>query len=583
MVFQHYALYPHMTVRENMSFGLRNVGVASAEIVRRVAHAATMLEIEPLLDRKPGQISGGQRQRAAIGRAIVKEPRLFLFDEPLSNLDAALRVRTRLEIAQLHQRVNAAMVFVTHDQVEAMTLAHRIVVMNNRRIEQIGAPMEIYSRPATPFVAGFVGTPAMNFIPVSLAARGNSFVAAQLPDDSRIETRIPAAGLPADRTFRLGIRAESVRICAPEEGGARGRARFVERLGDRTLIYVELAGAPTLVAEDVGMSRVAVGGRGGPALRCSGRPPVRRGARLPCRAGKRGARKWRTCRQAARIGGTHCSRRPILFFYATLLVYPLFAGVWLSLHKADFFGERLFVGLQNFVRLFGDDVFLGAVRNTFYFILLTVPALAVIGLGLALALNRRTRTAAILRGVFFSSSVLSVTIVTLLWRVVFLPDGGLIANVLGAADRPAIPFLSHPDLALPAIAITTIWWCLGLPMMLFLAALQQVPRELYEAAALDSAGRWKTLWSVTLPSIRRTFVLVIIIEIVLQFQLFGQAQLMTLGGPNNASRPIVLFMYEVGFNRWDVGYASAASQVLFCLILIAAMAQYFVARRKEDA
>jgi multiple sugar transport system permease protein len=274
---------------------------------------------------------------------------------------------------------------------------------------------------------------------------------------------------------------------------------------------------------------------------------------------------------------------PYLALYAALLVYPLFAALWLSLHKADFFGEKRFTGFDNFLRLFGDAVFLRTVWNTFYFLVLTVPALAVIGLGLALALNRQTRTAAVLRGIFFASSVLSVTIVTLLWRVMFIPDGGFIANVLETVGQPPIPFFSDADLALPAIAIATIWWCIGLPMMLFLAALQQVPRELYEAAALDHAGRWKTLWNVTLPSIRRTFVLVLVIEIVLQFQLFGQAQLMTQGGPNDASRPIVLFIYDIGFNRWDVGYATAASQILFGLILIAAMAQYFVGRRKEEA
>lgn len=274
---------------------------------------------------------------------------------------------------------------------------------------------------------------------------------------------------------------------------------------------------------------------------------------------------------------------PFLIFYAALLVYPLFSGMWLSLHKADFFGERRFVAFENFARLFDDKLFLGTLWNTLYFILLTVPALAVIGLALAMALNRTTRTAAFFRGVFFSSSVLSVTIVTLLWRVVFIPDGGFIANVLEVVGKTPIPFLSDEQLALPAIAITTIWWCLGLPMMLFLAALQQVPRELYEAASLDNAGRWKTLWNVTLPSIRRTFAVVVIIEIVLQFQLFGQAQLMTLGGPNNASRPIVLFIYEIGFNRWDVGYATAASEILFGLILMAAMAQYFLSRRREEA
>lgn len=273
---------------------------------------------------------------------------------------------------------------------------------------------------------------------------------------------------------------------------------------------------------------------------------------------------------------------PFVAIYLVLIVYPLFAGMWLSLHKADFFGARTFVGLENFVRLMSDKVFLGSLWNTIYFLFLTVPALAVIGLALALALNRPTRTASFLRGLFFVSSVLSVTIVTLLWRVVFITDGGFISTILEAFGRPPIPFLTDEDLALPAIAITTIWWCIGLPMMLFLAALQQVPPELYEAAALDNAGRWKTLWNVTLPSIRRTFALVIIIEIVLQFQLFGQAQLMTLGGPNNASRPIVLFIYEIGFVRWDIGYAAAAAQILFGMILIAAMAQYFLSRR-EDA
>jgi multiple sugar transport system permease protein len=273
---------------------------------------------------------------------------------------------------------------------------------------------------------------------------------------------------------------------------------------------------------------------------------------------------------------------PYLLVFVALLVYPLFAGMWLSLHKADFFGGRRFVGFENYVRLANDEFFLGTLWNTLYFILLTVPALAVLGLALALALNRETRTAAILRGVFFASLMLSVTIVTLLWRVVFIPDGGFIANVLRAFGQPPIPFLSDEDLALPAIAITTIWWCLGLPLMLFLAALQQVPRELFEAAALDNAGRWKTLWHVTLPSIRRTFVLVIVYEIVLQFQLFGQSQLMTLGGPNNASRSVVLFMYEIGFIRWNIGYAAAAGEILFSLILITAMAQYFFSRKREE-
>ena len=274
---------------------------------------------------------------------------------------------------------------------------------------------------------------------------------------------------------------------------------------------------------------------------------------------------------------------PFLTTYVLLLVLPLFGGMVLSLFKADLFGVERFVGLRNFARLAGDEVFRGTVLNTFYFVLLTVPTLTAIGLGLALALNRQSRLSSVLRAIFFSSTVLSVTIVALIWRMVFIPEGGLIAEARALFGDEPINFLNNTRLALPAIAVTTIWWCIGLPMMLFLAALQQVPRELYEAADLDNSGRWRTLWRITLPSIRRTFILVIIVQIILQFQIFGQAQLMTLGGPGNASRPIVLFIYEAGFRRWDLGYAAAAAQVLFLMILVAAIAQFRVSRRHEGA
>ncbi len=170
MVFQNYALYPHMTVYENMSFGLRIKKVAKDEIARRVENAARILDISELLQRKPKQLSGGQRQRVAMGRAIVRDPKVFLFDEPLSNLDAQLRVQMRIEIKKVHQKVRTTTVYVTHDQIEAMTLADRVVVMNAGRIEQVGAPNELYHRPATRFVAGFIGSPAMNFLPCSLEA-----------------------------------------------------------------------------------------------------------------------------------------------------------------------------------------------------------------------------------------------------------------------------------------------------------------------------------------------------------------------------------------------------------------------------
>jgi multiple sugar transport system ATP-binding protein len=257
MVFQNYALYPHMTVRDNMSFGLQNVGTPKDEIARRVDDAARMLEIAPLLDRKPAQLSGGQRQRVAIGRAIVRDPKAFLLDEPLSNLDAGLRVRTRLELAQLHNRIKATMIFVTHDQTEAMTLANRIVVMNNRRIEQIGTPMDVYSRPATRFVASFVGSPAMNFIPVSAVSDVGGRAAVSFAGQAPVQTAVPVAGLPTD-SLSFGIRAEAAHI-NHDGTGIEGVVDVVERLGERTLIYTRLADGTTLVAEDKGVSQIQPG------------------------------------------------------------------------------------------------------------------------------------------------------------------------------------------------------------------------------------------------------------------------------------------------------------------------------------
>ncbi|MGV3548700.1 ABC transporter ATP-binding protein [Rhizobium sp.] len=261
MVFQSYALYPHMSVRDNMAFGLENIATDKSVIDGRITEAARMLEIGHLLDRKPGQLSGGQRQRVAIGRAVVKEPKAFLFDEPLSNLDAALRTRTRIELAQLHQRLKSTMIFVTHDQIEAMTLADRIVVMNNRKIEQIGAPMEIYDRPNTRFVAGFVGAPAMNFLDAAIA-RGAANVTATVADGISVETSIAADQL-ADGKYTLGIRSEDVRIVGAGQGHADAVVDVIERLGERTLVYVRLGDGQQIVGHDAGNSRVAVGDRVG--------------------------------------------------------------------------------------------------------------------------------------------------------------------------------------------------------------------------------------------------------------------------------------------------------------------------------
>jgi len=273
---------------------------------------------------------------------------------------------------------------------------------------------------------------------------------------------------------------------------------------------------------------------------------------------------------------------PFILLYAGLLLYPLFNGMLLSLHRVDLFGGGRFVGLENYVRLAGDPLFYQAIGNTFKVALLIIPPLTILSLWLALALNRATRGAAILRGVFFSSSVLSVTIVTLIWRFVLAPDAGLVAEAMKATGHQPIPFLSDPHLTLPALAMTTIWWSIGLPMMLFIAGLQQIPGDIYEAAELDGASRWTTFWRVTLPSLRRTLLLVVMLQTAAQLQLFGQAQLLTAGGPSGASRTIVLLIYETAFGRWELGYATAGANALFGLILGVTLLQYWLSSRATE-
>jgi len=273
---------------------------------------------------------------------------------------------------------------------------------------------------------------------------------------------------------------------------------------------------------------------------------------------------------------------PFLAAYLVILIYPLLRGMALSLQRVDLFGGGRFVGLENYARLFADETFLRSILNTFLLALMIVPLLTAIALALALALNRATRGAAVFRGIFFSSSVLSVTIVTLIWRFVLAPDAGLLGELAQAGGAEPIPFLSHPTWSLWALAITTIWWSIGLPMMLFLAGLQQIPGDIYEAAALDRASRWATFRRVTLPALRRTVILVIMLQTAAQLQIFGQAQLLTGGGPGGATRTMVLFIFESAFARWELGYATAAAEVLFLVIVLLTLTQYVTTMRGSE-
>jgi len=251
MVFQSYALYPHMSVYKNMAFGLKFAKTNKAEVDRRVRQAAEILKLSALLDRKPRELSGGQRQRVAIGRAIVREPSVFLFDEPLSNLDAALRVNTRIEIAKLHRDLGATMIYVTHDQVEAMTLASKIVVMNQGRIEQVGAPLELYHSPRNLFVAGFIGSPRMNFIKGEIRSVGEHGATIGFAGSEMI-VEVASGELRAGDRVTIGVRPEHMAVEGAQAIPLSGRVDAVERLGEASFVYMTLASGDEVTVRSPG-------------------------------------------------------------------------------------------------------------------------------------------------------------------------------------------------------------------------------------------------------------------------------------------------------------------------------------------
>src|SRR5690606_34107698 len=260
MVFQSYALYPHMTVYKNLAFGLETAGMRKSEIEDRVRRAAEILQIGQLLDRKPKQLSGGQRQRVAIGRAIVREPRIFLFDEPLSNLDAELRVQMRVEIAKLHRELGNTMIYVTHDQVEAMTMADKIVVLRMGHVEQVGAPLELYNRPANRFVAGFIGSPKMNFLNAGIEGADARSAAIRV-GGGKIALPRPARSASAGQKIEFGVRPEHITI-EQRDGRipfAAAKVDLVENLGGQTLLYTTLADGQSLTISLDGQRAIEVG------------------------------------------------------------------------------------------------------------------------------------------------------------------------------------------------------------------------------------------------------------------------------------------------------------------------------------
>jgi len=263
MVFQSYALYPHLTVRQNIAFSLSLAHAPKQLQEERVGRVSKMLQLDQLLDRRPAQLSGGQRQRVAIGRALVRDPKVFLFDEPLSNLDAALRSQMRVELAKLHQDVKTTMIYVTHDQIEAMTLADKIVVLDKGIISQQGSPLELYNKPANKFVASFIGSPAMNFITAEVASKSGDVYAVTLPG-GRTAAITSRGGTASGNSLEIGVRPEHLALGAAGAAGSSfdGTISIVEQLGNTTLLYVDTPGG-TLIVEGEGNLQIAVGDKVG--------------------------------------------------------------------------------------------------------------------------------------------------------------------------------------------------------------------------------------------------------------------------------------------------------------------------------
>ena len=268
MVFQSYALYPHLTVRGNICFSMSLAGMPKAKQNERADHVARMLQLEPLMDRRPAQLSGGQRQRVAIGRALVRDPHVFLFDEPLSNLDAQLRVAMRLELANLHSTLKTTMIYVTHDQVEAMTLADKIVVLDRGRVAQVGSPLELYNTPANKFVAAFIGSPAMNFLPAAIRSGNGALLDATIAGNKSLTVARRNGTAPVSPSQgEIGVRPEHIQLVDPGAPNAviSGTASVVERLGNTTYVYVDTPSG-RIIVEAGGASPIASGANVGLAV-----------------------------------------------------------------------------------------------------------------------------------------------------------------------------------------------------------------------------------------------------------------------------------------------------------------------------
>lgn len=507
MVFQSYALYPFLDVAANVAFGLQARKMPAAEVERRINAALKMVNLTAYRDRKPRELSGGQRQRVALARAIASDAKVCLMDEPLSNLDAQLRVRMRTEIRELQRKLGLTLIYVTHDQTEAMTMADHVMVLNERHVQQIDTPLDIYNHPANHFVAEFFGTPQINLLPVVTKTARNLHVA----EGFQIALNQPLnAG-----SYTIGIRPNQLNAVPVTDERGNGKVTNVETLGEMTIIEVQ--------------------------------------------ADKRNDKYY-----------AWLFLGPSILALSVFVFYPMLRTLYLSFFLTNSLGEpTVFVGLQNYLNLLTTKSYLASLQATGIYVVGVTVFTLIGGLLLAAAANQRVRGIELFRTMFTSTMGVSVSVSAIFWLFMFNPSVGLLNKVAIWMHLPAINWLTEPHWAMVAIIMTSVWMHLGFTFLIFFGALQVVPKTLYDAADVAGTSRRYQFIHITLPMISPTLFFAAVITLISAFKSFGLIDLMTAGGPTNATNLLVYRIYRDAFV--DGNYALASTESIILAIIIAAI------------
>ena len=570
LVFQNYALYPHLTVEQNIAFPLVNHKEGKEEIRRRTLEMARLVQIEDLLKRKPGQLSGGQQQRVAIARALVKRPDILLLDEPLSNLDARLRLEMREEIRRIQTETGVTTVFVTHDQEEAMSITDEIVLMRTGVVQQQCPPQQMYLNPANRFVAGFLGNPPINFFRLDVC--GGTVC---LAEDYML--RVHGA---ADGPVLVGIRPEAWRLGQ----GLRTAAEAVEMRGKDLLVTFSLAGERARAILDI-----TAGVAAGDAVELTLEPRlVYIFDTAGCGGG--GMRSPKPARAENPLGNTRRSAKAYLYLLpafavlAVFVVYPILMTLRMGFYQSYVYltDTGTGFGLNSFRYVLQDPAFGLAVRNTMFIVLVGVPITIVLSLGAALLINSLLRTKGLFQTLYFLPYVTSTLAIGLVFRWLFHSEYGYINFFLEFLGLEPQKWLSDPNLTIVAVTIFTIWSGMAFKIVLFLAGLQKIDQQYYKAARIDGTPAHRIFFRITMPLLSPTFWMVTIVSVIHAFKTYNEVYAMfsrESAGPGNSAITMVYYIYDMFFNRGQVHYASAAAIIFLAIVLALTVIQKWVSKR----